>query len=330
MSVLWPLKMFSSALMMILFLLAPVVAGAQPRMPQVGILIPDMGRSQSQMINGLRDELKTLGYQERKNIFLEMQNVKGDRGALQAAVSELIARKVDIVFTTGTRATQVAKSATRDIPIVFIHPADPISLGFAKSMDGSGTNLTGVGGFGLQTTEKRLAILKEIIPNLQRVHIFYDANDKFARENFAYAKAAGETSGLQVAGHGVKSLEEFKTTLGGLQKRDGDALFHVPDDTVESAAEFIFDTARQKKLPTMFNDEAWAIKGAMAAYGPSYYEMGRQAARLVDMMIKGRKPESLPIQRANKFDLVLNYRTARFIGVTFSRDMLKKADRVIR
>jgi putative ABC transport system substrate-binding protein len=197
-------------------------------------------------------------------------------------------------------------------------------------VDGSGGNLTGVAGFALQATEKRLAMLKEIILNLQRIHIFYDANDKFARENFAYAKAAAETSRLQVVGYGVKSLEEFKVTIGGLQNRDGDALFHVPDDMVESVADFVFDTARQKKLPTMFNDEAWAIKGAMAAYGPNYYEMGRQAARLVEMVVKGRKPETLPIQPANKFDLVLNYRTASFIGVTFPRDMLKKADKVIR
>lgn len=322
--------MFSSALIMILFLLASAAAGAQPGQPTVGLLIPDLGRSQSQTINGLRDELKRLGYQERKNIFLETKNVKGNRGALEPAATELVARKVDVIFATGTRATQVAKSATRDIPIVFIHPADPVSLGLVKSQDRSGGNLTGVAGFSLQTTEKRLAILKEIIPKLQRIDIFYDANDKFARENFAYAKSAAEAARLHVNGHGVKSLEEFKATMGGLQNRDGDALFHVPDDTVESAAEFIFDTARQKKLPTMFNDEAWAIKGAMAAYGPSYYEMGRQAAALIEMIIKGRKPENLPIQRANKFDLVLNYRTARFIGVTFSRDMLKKAERVIR
>jgi putative ABC transport system substrate-binding protein len=314
----------------ILLLLASVAAGAQSVTPRVGVLIPDMGRSQSQAVNGLRDEVKRLGYQERKNIFFETQNVKGDRSALQPAAIELITRKVDVIFTTGTRATQVAKSVTRDIPIVFVHPADPISLGLVKSVDGSGGNLTGVAGFALQATEKRLAMLKEIILNLQRIHIFYDANDKFARENFAYAKAAAETSRLQVVGYGVKSLEEFKVTIGGLQNRDGDALFHVPDDMVESVADFVFDTARQKKLPTMFNDEAWAIKGAMAAYGPNYYEMGRQAARLVEMVVKGRKPETLPIQPANKFDLVLNYRTASFIGVTFPRDMLKKADKVIR
>jgi putative ABC transport system substrate-binding protein len=99
---------------------------------------------------------------------------------------------------------------------------------------------------------------------------------------------------------------------------------------VESEADFVLTVAREKKMPSIFDGEGWAIKGAMAVYGPSYYEMGRQAARLVEAIIKGRKPGTLPVQRASKFDLILNYRTATFVGVTFSREMLKKADRVIR
>jgi putative tryptophan/tyrosine transport system substrate-binding protein len=98
----------------------------------------------------------------------------------------------------------------------------------------------------------------------------------------------------------------------------------------ESEADFLFETAREKKLPTMFNEEAWAINGALAAYGPSYLEMGRQAARLIDRIIKGEKPESLPVERASKFDLTLNYRTATFIGLRFPEEMLKKAEKVIR
>jgi putative ABC transport system substrate-binding protein len=325
-----PIKMFRRTLLIMFFLLAPAAGEAQPGTSRVGVLIPDMARSQSQVVNGLRDELDRIGYQERKNIRLEIRNTKGNPTALQPAAMELVNQKVDLILVTGTRATQVAKSATRDIPIVFVHPADPVSLGFVKSTAMPGGNLTGVAGFALQMTEKRLAIFKEIIPSLQKIYIFYDPNDKFSRENFSFAKETALKSGLQVVGQGVKSSEELKVTLGGLQIRKGEALFHIPDNLTESNADFIFDVARQKKLPTMFNDEAWAIKGAMAAYGPNYYEMGRQAASLVETIVKGRKPESLPIQQANKFDLVLNYRTASFIGVTLSRDMLKKADKVIR
>jgi putative ABC transport system substrate-binding protein len=130
--------------------------------------------------------------------------------------------------------------------------------------------------------------------------------------------------------HGVKSSDELKASVGQLESGKNDAIFHMPDDLVESQADFIFETMRKKKLPSMFNEDIWAIKGAMAAYGPNYYEMGRQAARLVEAILKGRKAETLPIQRASKFDLTLNYRTANFIGVTLSQEMLKRADRVIR
>ena len=316
--------------LLILFLLTPMAADTQPRIPRLGVLVPELGRSQSQAVKGFVDELKQLGYQERKNIFLETRNAKGDRGALQPAAADLAARKVDVILTTGTRATQAAKSATREIPIVFVHPADPVSLGLVKSMERSDANITGVAGLALQMTERRLAVLKEFLPNLKRVHIFYDSNNKFSRENFALAESAAEKLALQVVAHDVKSAEELKVTVRGAQFRNGDALFHVPDDLVESEADFIFDVARQKKLPTMFNEESWAIKGATAAYGPSYFEMGRQAARLAEMILKGRKAETLPIQRASRFELIVNYRTASFIGVAFSQDVLKRADKVIR
>jgi putative ABC transport system substrate-binding protein len=315
---------------MLLFLYAPTAAEAQPRTPRVGILVPEMGRAQSQAIKGFRDELRQLGHQEGKHIFLEIQDAKADRGALQPAAAGLVEQKVDVIVTTGTRATQVAKSVTRDIPIVFIHPSDPISLGLIKSMGDSGANLTGVAAFASQATEKRLAVFKEIIPKLQRVHIVYDSNDKFSRQNFEIAKTGADKLGLQVVEHGVKSAEELKATIGRIQNRDGDALFQVPDDLVESDADFIFDAARKKKLPTMFSEEMWAVRGAMASYGPSYYAMGGQAARLVEMIIKGQKPQNLPTQRVDKFELILNYRTANFLGVSFSRDILKRADKVIR
>lgn len=324
------LTMFTRVIIVTVLAVLPVIAQAQPRIPRVGFLVPEMGRSESESIKGIRAGLKQIGYMEGKTIFLETQNAKGDRAALAPAVTELVNQKVNVIFVTGTRATQVAKSVARDTPIVFIHPANPVALGLVKSTEAPGDNLTGVAGFALQMTQKRIDILKEIIPGLRRIYIFYDANDKFSRENFAFAEAAASKSGLEVEGHGVKSPAELKVTFGGLGISQGEALFHMPDNLIESELDFIFDTARQKKLPTMFNEEAWVIKGALAVYGPSYYEMGRQAARLAEVIIKGRKSETIPVQRATEFDLTLNYRTARFIGVTLSRDLLKRANKVIR
>jgi len=306
---------------------APVPARAQFR---VGVLIQEMERAQSQAIKGMLAELRKSGYQERKNIVLETRNAKGNRAALPPAVSELVGQKVDVIFTTGTSATRAAITATKATPIVFIHPANPIALGLVKPGSKGSENVTGVAAYSAETRDKRLTLLREIVPGLNKIAIFFDANNQFSRENFRDAEASAKKAGVQVSGYGIKSAEELRATLGGLVAERGVAIFHVADDLVESESDFLFETARKKKLPTMFNEESWAIRGALAGYGPNYFEMGRQAARLIDRIIKGQKPETLPLERASKFDLTLNYRTATFIGLRFSNDLLKKADKVIR
>ena len=315
-----------------IFILGLPVADAQrpPRIPVIGILIPESGRPETQSVRGLRDGLKELGYKERENILIEMRNGKGDRGALKPMANDLVSKKVDLIFTTGTGATQVAMAATRDVPIVFRFPGNPETVSLVKSNTRPGGNVTGVAGFGLEKTGKRLEALRQIVPGVRRVHIFYDLNDKFSRDNFALTKKSAEMLGLEVVEHGTKSAEELKTSLGNLQNDAGDALFQIPDNLVEGEADFIFQTARRKKLPTMFNEEVWAIRGALAAYGPSNYQMGHQAAGLADKILKGQKPEDLPVEAVRKFDLTINFRTANAIGLTIPPDLLKKADRVIR
>jgi len=305
-------------------------AGEASRLPRIGILIPESGRSETQSIKGLRDRLKELGYKERENILVEIRDAKGDRAALKPMANELVSKKVDVIFTTGTRSTGEAMAATNEIPIVFRHPGNPQAMGLVKTNTRPGGNVTGVGGFGLEMTGKRLETLQQIVPGVRRVHIFYDPNDKSSRDNCDFTKKLAEKLGLEVVEHGTKSNEELKTSLDNLQSGAGDAIFQVPDNLVDSEADFIFQTARQKKLPTMFNEEVWAVKGALGAYGPSNHQMGRQAAGLVDKIFKGQKPENLPVEAARKFDLVVNFRTANAIGLTISPEVLKKADRVIR
>jgi putative ABC transport system substrate-binding protein len=322
-------RIFLTFTALVLFLGAPVLALAQSP-ARVGILVQEMERAQAQAIKGLGEGLKRLGYQEQKNLFFETRNVKGNRAALQPAASELLARNVTVIFTTGTSATRAAMAATREVPVVFIHPGDPVAAGLIKSNAEREKNLTGVAAYSSSLTEQRLVLFKEIFPELRKILVFYDANNNFSRANFAVTEAAAKKAGLEVVGYGIKSADELKNTLGSLPSEPGSALFQIADDLFESEPEFIFTTAREKKLPTMFNEEAWAIRGALAAYGPSYLEMGRQGARLVDKIIKGEKLASLPIEPASKFDLTLNYRTANFIGFHLSRAMLKKADKVIR
>jgi len=312
-----------------LVLSIPLAAWAQAP-ARVGILVQEMGRAQAQAIKGLTEELKRIGYRERKNLFFEIRNVKGNRSALQPAAGELVAQKVTLIFTTGTSATRTAASATTDIPVLFVHPSDPVAAGLIKSAEERTKNLTGVAAYAAQTTERRLALFKEIMPALQKIVVFFDANNALSRDNFKLAESAAKKLGVQTAGYGIKSADELKTTFASVGAENGTAIFQVADELVESEAEFIFETARAKKIATMFNEESWAIAGALAAYGPNYLEMGRQAGRLADKIIKGESPASLPFERATKFDLTLNYRTASFIGLNLSAAMLKKADKVIR
>ncbi len=128
----------------------------------------------------------------------------------------------------------------------------------------------------------------------------------------------------------VQSDKELKSSLSRFKKKEGDAFYHVSDILVQSQAEFIFKTARQKKLPTMFGRSVWATRGSLAGYGPNNLEMGRQAASLVDRILKGAKPGELPIERAKKFDLYINLRTAKVIGISISREVLSRADKAIR
>ena len=223
---------------------AGAAAKAAPKL-KIGVLIAQSGSSETQTIRGLRDGLKELGYKERDNIVIEVKDLKGERAALQPAAAEMVNKKVDLIFTIGTRATQAAMAATREIPIVFRHTADPLAIGLVKNLKQPGGNVTGVAAFSPEMTGKRLELLKEIVPNLKRVHILYDSNNPFSKTSFAAANKEATSQRLDVVEHAVKTVEELKSAVGGLQRMDGDAIFQVSDDLVESQADTIFEAARQ-------------------------------------------------------------------------------------
>lgn len=304
-----------------------VIAQAPARL---GVLVQEMGRAQSQALKGLTEELRRLGYHERRDFALETRNVKGNRAALQPAASELVAQKVRLIFTTGTSATRAAIAATPEIPVLFVHAGDPVTAGLLKGAQERPRNLAGIAAYAAQTTERRLELFKEIVPALKKIWVFFDGNNAVSREYVKLAESAAKKLAVAAVSYPIKSGDELKTMLASLQPENGSAIFQISDELVESEAEFLFETARGKKIPTMFNEESWAIAGALAAYGPNYLEMGRQAGRLADRLFKGDSAAALPIERASKFDLTLNYRSASFIGLKLPAEILKKADKVIR
>jgi putative ABC transport system substrate-binding protein len=304
---------------------------AQPtRVARIGILLPESGLDESQTVKGFRDGLKEAGYKEGENIIVEVEDVKGARSQLQGALEELVSRRVDVIFTTGTRATRAAMATTKEIPIVFRHPADPVTLGFVKNINHPGGNVTGVAAFSLEANQKRLEVLKQIIPNLRRIHIFYDANNRFSPDNFAAAEKSARQLKLDVLEYPVKTASEFKSSLAQMEVNPGDAIFQIADDLVESQGSVLLEEAKKRRMATMFHSEVWASRGSLAAYGPNYHEMGRQAADLVQKILKGAHPKDIAVAHASKFDLAINLRTASSIGLKIPPELLKKADKVIR
>jgi len=325
-----PWVVFFGAVALSWILLSGLHAEAAQRIFRLGLLIPESGPGESQTIKGLKDRLKELGYTEGENLVVELRDLKGDRSALRAEAKELVSKKLDVIFTTGTRATEAAKEATKVIPIVFRHPADPVALGFMKNIKRPDGNITGVAAFSSEMNQKRLEILKVIVSNLRRVHVFYDSNNKYSPDNLLAVQKAAPKLQVEVADHPVKTSDELKNSLDKLRARDGDAIFQIADDLVESQASFLFDTAKKLRLATIFDDESWTTKGSLATYGPNYTQMGRQAADMIDKLLKGAKPKDVPVQSANKFDFVINLRTANAIGLNLPAETLNRADRVIR
>ena len=179
--------------LILLFGLSRSEAQQPTRVPRIGILIPEAGLDESQTVKGFRDGLKEAGYKEGENILVEVEDAKGAREQLQRAINELLSKKVDVILTTGTRATRAAMATTKQIPIVFRHPADPVTLGLVKDVNRPGGNVTGVAAFSLDANQKRLEVFQQLFPKLRRIHIFYDANNRFSPDNFAAAeKSAGQ------------------------------------------------------------------------------------------------------------------------------------------
>lgn len=326
-------KSFSRILVLFCLLPAvflPAVSGAQQgKIYRVGIILP--GMHWKEIIDGLRAGLKDLGLGEGKQFVLEIRDTKGDLKAAEEAARNLEREKVNLIFTTRTSVTIAARRVTRDVPIVFSAGADPVVLGLVESFAKPGGRLTGVYEPGTDLTAKRLEILKEIVPKLRRVLAFYDPNNPVASESANLAREEiKRLRGIEFIERHFASVEELQTRIRATKAGEVDALFQLSDSMVNSQAQLIIDTARVTRLPTMFLDESSVIKGGLASYAVSFYELGRLSAKYVQRILKGVRPKDLPVEAVRKIDLVINLNTAKEIGLTVPPNVLARADRVIK
>ena len=294
---------------------------------QIGALTESWGPTPA--IVGLRDGLRALGYSEDKDFTIGVRFTQGESAELLAAARELVRSGADIIVTTeGGNTAKAAQMATDRIPIVFIGGGDPVELGLVKSLARPGGNLTGIASLDVELAPKRLEIFRELVPRLKRVLLVYDATNKHSAEQLEPYRAAARSLGLTFVERPVRSQEEAGAVISGLRRGDVDGIF-APRVLSLNIPGFIVATSAKGTFPTMFQAAFFAERGGLASYGATDGDLGRLAARLVDRILKGAKPADLPVEQPTKFELVINLKTAKALGLTIPPPLLLRADQVI-
>jgi len=306
----------------------PTVEAQQTRVYRVGIIL--LGGPYSEAIDGLRDGLREVGLEDGKQFVLHVRDGKGDLKSVEATARDLEREQVDLIYAMTTSVSLLAKRATKSVPIVFYVGTDPVPLGLVENFRKPGGRLTGIYGPFTDLTAKRLELLKVIIPKLRRVVAFYRPDSPTAQQSVKIARDAGRQLNVELVERPVASVEELQAGLRALRPGEVDALFYVSDVMVGSQTERIIETARAKKLPTMFNDKQSVTKGALASYGVSYYTIGRLSAKHIQRVLLGADPGTLPVEQVDRLHFVINLKTAKALGITIPQSVLVRADEVIR
>ena len=303
----------------------------QAKVYHVGVLAPPGKVEERPHIRGLRDGLKESGYLEGKNLLLDLPNVK-TYDELRPIAKGYAEKKVNIIVTQGGTSTGIAKEATKEIPIVFIWGIpDPVQSGFVKSWARPETNITGVTSFtGPEIAGKRLELFKEAVPSLRRVALLHNArgeNPAHAKE-LAVVREAAPHLGLKLIEKPAKSVSDVDEALRTLSKQTVDGIFIIQSGLFIEPCERIAGIAMQKRLP-LAGCEA-VEQGVLLSYYPDGYRIGHRGAWYVDRILKGTKPQDLPVEAPMKFEFIINLKTAKQIGLTIPPNVLVRADKVIR
>jgi putative ABC transport system substrate-binding protein len=279
---------------------------------------------------GLRDGLLELGYRENQDFAIGSRFVKGDIIALRPAARELIQFGADLIFAVTSRATAAAKKETTQLPIVFAGGAvDPVKMSLVESYARPGGNVTGVADLAVELGPKRLQLFRQMIPELKRVLYPYHATDEFALEEVKAYRHAARSLGLELVEKPVTTEAEAHQMITAVRKGDVDGIV-APRCCGLNISGFVLEAATRQGIPTFFPQLFWVERGALASYGPDYYASGRQAARLVDKIIKGESPAQLPVEVNSKIVFAINRKAEKALGLTIAPEVLFSADRIIR
>ena len=315
------------------FLVLSPSARAQPtKIPRIGYISGTGDASnQGPYVEALRQGLHDLGYVEGKSFTIDYRGGAGNAERVPKLVTELIEQKVDIIVAPIPNAIRAAKQATKIIPVVMVASIDPVAAGLVESLAHPGGNVTGVSTLSVDLNGKRLGLLKEVVPRLSRIGILLDIEAPSAIINLKEYETTAQTLKLQIQSLEVRGIKpDLANAFRTATKTHVGAIMTITNANLFLQQQQIAELAIQTKLPSMFQGSTWVESGGLMSYSTDELDAFRRAATYVDKILKGAKPAELPVEQATKFELVINLKTAKQIGLTIPPNVLARADRVIR
>ena len=308
----------------------PLAASAQQaKLPRIGIIWPSPLSSSGHFLDAFRQGLHELGYVEGQNMTIEFRSAEGQIERLPDLAAELVHLPVDVIQTATSPTIRAAQQATHTIPIIMGNSQDPVSEGFVASLARPGGNITGQTIFSPDLAAKRLQPLKEVAPTLSRVAVLWKVDDPALTLSLRETTIAAQTLRIDFRSLGVRGPSEFETAFQTATQERAEALIVLEDPLTLQYRTEIARLANSRRLPTMYGLREYVESGGLIAYGPNLAQIYRRSATYVDKILKGAKPADLPVEQPVRFELLVNLKTAKALGVDVPPTLIARADEVI-
>ena len=299
------------------------------RLPRIGWLGTGTVATAERGLTPFREGMKALGHVEGQTYVLESRYADGRRERLRELAAELVKVPVDVLVVSGTPGALAAKEATTTIPIVFPNSSDPVGTGVVASLARPGGNATGLSLMASDLSGRRLALLRELIPGMGRVAILWDSSNPGMALRVNETQSAATQAKLTLYDAGARNLDELEASFARMRDQRSDALVVTVEAFTLRHMTRIIEFASQQRIPTMYEDRTFVDAGGLVSYGPSSTDNFRRAATYVDKILKGAKPGDLPVEQPTKFELVINMKPAKALGLTIPPSLLLRADQVL-
>jgi putative tryptophan/tyrosine transport system substrate-binding protein len=311
----------------------PLTAPAQQgeRMRRIGVLLPagaDDARFQT-FVGAFLQELQSLGWSIGRNVRIDTRWATTNAAAIRRQAAELVALTPDVILAHGASTVGPLLQATRTVPVVFPITADPVGSGFVDSLARPGGNATGFMVFEYSMGGKWLELLKQIAPGVMRVAVFRDANIPSGNALFGVIQAMAQALKVEVTPVNMRDADEIERVLAAFARAPDGGLIVTGSGAAYNYSDLIITLAARHKLPAVYYEHSFVAAGGLMSYGPDFVDQFRRAAGYVDRILKGEKPADLPVQAPTKYELVINLKTAKALGITVPPSLLARADEVI-